>query len=343
MGIATLKNADKSIKMTNRRIVFWGFTTWVLAFLLLPAQPSMAATKNIRVVVAANGTGNFTTIQEAIDHAPQEGKGRLIIAIRPGVYRQRRVIPQDRPRITFLGLGKKPSDTVITYNMSAKAAGGTFVSSTVNVQGTEFEAKNVTFENTYGPGSQAVAISVFSDRAIFRHCRFIGWQDTLYAAYGRQYYHHCFIEGAIDFIFGNAAAVFDHCVIESAGRGYITAQSRVIPDEHTGYVFYHCRLIAKNPSVRTYLGRPWRRYSRVVYIDCWMGNQIRPAGWDNWDQTTNDKTAWYAEYGSKGPGAKSRERVSWEHKLTAQEVKQFLPDTFLRGNDDWHPTRNPQN
>lgn len=214
--------------ITTRKTVLLAGAVGALAFLLLPAQSAMAASKTIRVVVAANGSGNFTTIQEAIDHAPPEGEGRLIIAIRPGVYRQRLAVPQDRPRVTFLGLGKKPSDTVITYNMSAKEAGGTFVSSTVNVQGTEFEAKNITFENSFGPGSQAVAISIHSDRATFRHCRFIGRQDMLYAAYGRQYYSHCFIEGAVDFIFGNAAAVFDHCVIESAGRGYITAQGRRI-------------------------------------------------------------------------------------------------------------------
>lgn len=311
-----------------------------LACLLILAQPAPAAMKAIRVVVARDGSGNFTTIQRAIDHAPPEGNGRLIIAIRPGVYRQRLVVPQDRPRVTFLGLGKDPSDVVITYNMSAKEAGSTFVSSTVNVQGTEFQARNVTFENTYGSGSQAVALSIHSDRASFHHCRFIGWQDTLYAAYGRQYYDHCFIEGAVDFIFGNAAAVFDHCVIESAGNGYITAQSRVIPNGPTGYVFYHCRLIAKNPGVRAYLGRPWRQYSRVVYINCWMGSQIRPSGWNNWDNPANEKTAWYAEYGSTGPGARPQDRVKWERKLSASEVKQFLPDNFLRGSDSWRPAPN---
>ncbi|MEJ2006554.1 MAG: pectinesterase family protein [Acidobacteriota bacterium] len=123
----------------------------------------------------------------------------------------------------------------------------------------------------------------------------------------------------------------------SAGHGYITAQSRVVPDGPTGYDFYHCRLIAKNPEVRTFLGRPWRPYSRVVYIDCWMGDQIRPSGWNNWGNPANKKTAWYAEYGSKGPGAKPQDRVSWVRKLTAAAVKQFLPDNFLRGSDSWQP------
>lgn len=323
--------------MATRRMSVRLSTIAAVACLLFLARPAMAALKTIRVIVAADGSGDFTTIQRAIDHAPPEGDGRLIIAIRPGVYRQRLVVPQDRPRVTFVGLGESPSDTVITYNMSAQEAGGTFVSSTVNVQGRKFEARNVTFENTYGPGSQAVALSIHSDRAIFQHCRFIGWQDTLYAASGRQYYHDCFIEGAVDFIFGNAAAVFDHCVIESAGSGYITAQSRVVPDAPTGFVFYHCRLTAKESGVRTFLGRPWRPYSRVVYIDCWMGSQIRPTGWNNWNNPANEKTSWYAEYHSTGPGAEPHSRVKWEHQLTTAGIKQFLPDTFLCGSDGWHP------
>jgi pectinesterase len=311
----------------------------ILSALTLSAQQaaSPGSAKTIRVVVAADGSGNFTTIQQAIDHAPPEGDGRLIVAIRPGVYHERVIVPKDRPRVTFLGLGNDPSATVITYNMSAAAAGGTFLSSTVDVEGSKFEASNITFANTYGPGSQAVALMIHSDRAVFRHCHFTGWQDTLYAASGRQYYKDCTIEGAVDFIFGNATAVFDHCVINVAGRGYITAQSRVTPDGTTGYVFYHCRLTGKNVSADTFLGRPWRPYARVVYIDCWMGNEIRPEGWDNWRNPANEKTAWFAEYGSTGPGADSAARVAWAHALTAAQIKPFEPEAFLRGDDGWNP------
>lgn len=293
--------------------------------------------KAIRVVVAPNGRGDFTTIQEAMDHAPVEGAGRLIIEIRPGVYHERVIIPQDRPRVTLIGLGKSPADTVITYNMSAKAAGGTFFSSTVEINGTAFRAENLTFQNSYGPGSQAVALAIHSDRAVFRHCRFIGYQDTLYAATGRQYYYDCYIEGAVDFIFGNARAVFDHCVIRSNGPGYITAESRREPDGSGGYVFYRCRLTGQNTGKGVFLGRPWRSYSRVVYIDCWMGNQIRPSGWNNWNSVAKEKTAWYAEYGSTGPGANPEARVKWARKLTRHEAQHFRPQRFLRGKDDWNP------
>jgi pectinesterase len=294
----------------------------------------------VRVVVAADGSGDFKTIQMAVDHAPPADSQRLIIEVRPGVYRERVSIPQDRPRVTLLG--KDASSTAITYNMSAASAGGTFFSSTVNVQGAEFEAENITFENSYGVGSQAVALSIHSDRAVFRKCRFTAWQDTLYAALGRQYYRDCFIEGHVDFVFGNATTIFDHCEIHSRGPGYITAESRTTPDGSGGYVFYQCRLTGENTGKGVYLGRPWRPYSRVVYIECWMGEHIRPEGWDNWGKVENEKTAWYAEIGSTGPGARTGGRVPWARRLSQTEADAFRPRVFLRGSDDWDPANQPR-
>lgn len=298
----------------------------------VPVSPQI-----VRVVVASDGTGNYKTIQQAIDHAPLYGSARLEIAIQPGTYHERIMVPQDRPRITFVGLGKDPASTVITFDMSAKEAGGTFFSSTVQVEAADFQARNITFENTFGKGSQAVALSVHSDRAAFFQCHFISWQDTLYAATGRQYYKDCLIEGAVDFIFGNAAAVFDHCEIESLGKGYITAQSRVTPDGATGFVFTHCKLTGKDLAGEVYLGRPWRPYSRVVYLDCWMGDDIRPQGWDNWRNPANEKAAYYAEYQSSGPGGDSHGRVAWAHELTRKQASAFQPRAFLRSSDGWNP------
>jgi pectinesterase len=290
----------------------------------------------MQVVVASDGSGDFKTIQMAIDHAPFVPEGqRLNIEIRPGTYKERLVVPQDRPGTTFLG--EDAATTIITAAMSAKQAGGTFLSSTVDVQGAGFHAENITFENTFGVGSQAVALMIHSDRAEFRRCRFLGWQDTLYAATGRQYYKDCYIEGHVDFIFGNATAVFDNCEIHSRGDGYLTAQSRTSPDLSTGYVFYHCKLTAENQTKGSYLGRPWRPYSRVVYIECAMDDFIRPEGWNNWNDAKNEATAWYAEYGSTGPGARTADRATWSHQLTAQQAAAFKPDVFLRGNDGWNP------
>jgi len=287
-------------------------------------KPHLAsAIAAMQVVADPSGAGDFKTIQMAIDHAPFVAPGqRLIIEIRPGVYHERLVLPQDRPRTTFLGTDA--ATTIITAGLSAKDTGGTFLSSTVDIEGAEFEAENVTFENSFGVGSQAVAIKVHSDHSEFRRCRFLGWQDTLYAATGRQHYKDSFIEGHVDFIFGNAAAVFEDCEIHSRGDGYITAHSRTAPDMPTGFVFLRCHLTGENVEKGVYLGRPWRPYGRVVYIDCEMDAHIRPEGWDNWSDPKREKTAWFGEYGSKGPGARTRERVGWSRQLTADEARAFL-------------------
>jgi pectinesterase len=288
--------------------------------------------------VAAGGGGDFQTIQRAVDHVldhPPESVGRVILEIRPGVYRERVKIPQDRPRLTLRG--SDAASTLITSRMSAVDAGGTFFSPIVEVNGAAFEAENISFENTSGTGSQAVAISVHSDRASFRNCRFLGWQDTLYAAFGRQYYRDCRIEGHVDFIFGNAAAVFDHCEIVSRGSGFIAAVSRTRPDEPTGFVFRDCRLTGP-PDAHVFLGRPWRSCARVVYLNCWMGRHIRPEGWDNWNNNPrNEKTAWFGERGSTGPGADAAARAGWARTITLADAAAFAPEIFLKGSDGWDP------
>lgn len=309
---------------------------FALAF-SIASDAQVNQSRTVHVSVAQDGSGDFRTVQMAIDHAPPYGDKRLVIEIRPGTYHERVIVPQDRPRVTFLG--SDAAATVITFNAGAKDVGGTFFSSTVDVEGSDFEAANITFENSHGTGTQAVALMIHSDRATFHRCRFIGWQDTLYAASGRQYYRDCFIEGHVDFIFGNAAAVFEDCEIHSRGAGYITAQSRLTPDGKTAFVFIDCKLTGENTGKGVYLGRPWRPYSRVVFIHCWLGEHILPAGWSNWTNTENDRTAWYGEYDSTGPGANQLNRVSWAHALTRAEAANFKPDVFLAGNDGWQPER----
>lgn len=306
---------------------------WAALFAALSVRAEVAP---IHVVVAKDGSGDFPTVQNAVDHVMDRVltpfHGRAIIEIRPGVYHERVRVPPDRPRITFLG--KDAATTVITFSVGAKDAGGTFFSAVADVSGPEFEAENITFENTFGTGTQAVAISVHSDRAVFRHCRFIGMQDTLYAASGRQYYADCYIAGHVDFLFGNAQAVFENCEIHSRGTGYIAAESRTMPSGPEGFVFDHCKLTA-DPDVRgVYLGRPWRLYSRVVYLDCWMGEQIRPEGWNNWNKPEAEKDSFFAEFGSTGPGGGMAARVPWAHHLTSGEAARFRLGVFLRG---WKP------
>jgi pectinesterase len=288
----------------------------------------------VHVVVAQDGSGDYKTIQYAVDHAPTvTGDARLIIEIRPGIYRERVVVPRDRGRVTFRG--SDAARTIITAAMSAKAAGGTFFSSTVDVEADEFHAEKLTVENTFGTGSQAVALKIHSDRALIEDCRFLGWQDTLYAASGRQYYRRCWIEGHVDFIFGNSTTVFEDCHIHNRGAGYVSAQSRTLADGPTGFVFLRCRLTGENTGRGVYLGRPWRAYSRVLFLHCWLGAHIFPEGWSIWTGTESHRTSTYGEFDSTGPGANPQRRAAWTRQLKADEVAQYLPENFLAGTDHW--------
>ena len=302
-----------------------------------------------------NSTTDYTTIQQALDHHPfpvnaiDGPRHRVIIEIVPGVYHERIIVTQNHPRITLLGLGKSPEDVVITNSLNAKTAGGTFFTETAEINGDGFEADNLTFENTAGPTGQAVAAAVRSDRAVFKHVRFLGDQDTLFADFGRQYYFDCYIEGGVDFIFGNATAVFDHSEIHEIRPGFLTAQSRTAPEQTTGYVIVNSRVtssIATPPPadptkvVRTgfFLGRPWRPYSRVVVMNTELPADLSPEGWSVWTpKDAYPPKAFYAEFDNTGPGADPSHRAAWSHHLTAAEAKAYEPTNFLRSTDNWNP------
>jgi pectinesterase len=247
------------------------------------------------------------------------------------------------PNVTLIGLGKSPDDVVITNSLNAKDAGGTFFTETAEINGTGFQADNITFQNAAGNTGQAVAVANRSDRSIFKHCRIIGHQDTLFADYGRQYYVDSYIEGGVDYIFGNAAAVFDRDQLHSNGPGFITAQSRTSPAETTGFVIFDGQVTAEFAPPNTAvppstigLGRPWRAFSRVIYIDTQLPTQISAVGWNNWGLAANQATAFYAESGSSGPGASDSTRAPWAHRLTRAEIASYLPGTFLAGADHWN-------
>ena len=331
-----------------------------LALLLLLAAPALAQDVHVRVSpdvkTGIEGTTEFPTIQNALDHHPFAGPGgRVFIEIAPGTYHERIIVTQNHRNVMLLGMGQHPEDTVITNSLNAKTAGGTFFTETAEINGDGFEAANLTFENTAGNTGQAVAAAVRADRAVFRHVRFLGHQDTLFADYGRQYYLECFITGGVDFIFGNAAAVFEHSELNANGPGFLTAQSRTSADQTTGYVILNSTVTssidhtapAMDPATpgaksaasaqrMTGLGRPWRPYSRVIYINDVLPADLMPTGWDHWGKASNEATAYYAEYGSTGPGASPATRVRWAHTLTEPETKQYLPEQFLRGTDGWN-------
>jgi len=309
------------------------------------------------VKTGIEATSEFPTIQMAMDHHPFAGKrpdgrpGRVFIEIAPGVYHERVIVTQNHTNITLVGMGKSPSDVVITNSLNAKQAGGTFFTETVEINADGFEADNLTFENTAGNTGQAVAAAVRADRAIFKNCRFLGHQDTLFADYGRQYYVDSYIEGGVDFIFGNATAVFDHSEIHANGRGWLTAQSRTDPRQTTGYVILNSRVTSGmedipippgssrdvSPQGAISLGRPWRPYSRVVYIHTELPGNIVSEGWNAWGNTPGEPRAYYGEYESSGPGANPQARVPWSHQLTKAEARQYMPTVFLAGADHWNP------
>jgi pectinesterase len=331
--------------------------------------PVIAQAQDVHVRVSPDvktgieSTTEYPTIQMALDHHPFAGigsdgkQGRVFIEIAPGIYHERVIVTQNHTNITFVGMGKSPEDVVITNSLNAKQAGGTFFTETAEINGDGFEADNLTFENTAGNTGQAVAVADRADRSIFKHCRFLGHQDTLFADYGRQYYVDSYIEGGVDFIFGNAAAVFDHTELHANGPGYLTAQSRTSAEQTTGYVILNSKVtssidhtaapVSTNASFAgarsiasakgtTGLGRPWRPYSRVVYINTELSADVNPAGWNNWNSVANEKTAWYGEVNSTGPGANPSARVPWSHHLTSAEATQFLPSEFLAGSDHWN-------
>ena len=238
-----------------------------LIYLLLLTTPILAQDVHVRVsptvTTGIDGTVEFPTIQNALDHHPFAPAGyRVIISIEPGTYHERIDVTQNHQNITLLGLGAHPEDTVITNSLNARQAGGTFFTETAEIDGNGFEADNLTIENTAGAGNpgagQAVAAAVRADRALFKHVRFLGHQDTLFADYGRQYYLQCFITGSVDFIFGNATAVFDQSTLEANGPGFLTAQSRTSAAQTTGYVILNSRVTTAFEPTPHRLRHPWR-------------------------------------------------------------------------------------
>jgi len=297
----------------------------LLCFFVVPAVGQGQAAR--RIVVAQDGSGDFRTVQEAVDQVRDGNTERVVIQIRPGVYKEQIRVSAGKPYVTFRG--EDPRKTILTYRLSAQQAGNTRLAFSTFVNADGFRAENVTFENSFGTGSQAVALFVDADRTEFQNCRFLGWQDTLFVNGGRQFFKDCYIEGYVDFIFGNASAVFENCTIHSKGKGYVTAHYRTSSEQDTGFVFLRCRLTGEETGMGVYLGRPWRAYARVVFLECWLGKHIKPEGWDNWRGPAREKTAWFAEYKSKGPGANAKARVAWSKQLTAAEAQSFSRERFF--------------
>jgi pectinesterase len=299
-------------------------------------------------VVAKDGSGDFFTVQEAINAVPDYRKKTTTILVADGTYHEKLVVAESKTHVQLIA--RTEGAAVIEYDDYAQKHStlgeekGTSGSATAYIYAPDFEADGITFSNTAGPVGQAVAVLVKGDRAVFRKCRFLGHQDTLYA-YGqqyssqsRQYYEDCYIEGTVDYIFGWATAVFNRCELHSVNNGYVTAAATPEGQAY-GYVFFDCHLTAA-PGVKAYLGRPWRPYAQVVYIRCEMDDFIHADGWKHWnDKETKKKgsTAFYAEYQSTGLGAATSKRAAWSHQLTAKEAAAYTIENILKGDDNWTP------
>lgn len=293
-------------------------------------------------VVAKDGSGDFFTIQEAINAVPDFRKvGRTTILVRKGIYKEKVVIPESKINISLIG----ENGAVLTNDDYASRKNyfgeemSTSGSSTCYIYAPDFYAENITFENSAGRVGQAVACFVSGDRAYFKNCCFLGNQDTLYT-YGknsRQFYDHCYIEGTVDFIFGWSTALFKDCTIHSLGDGYVTAPSTDQGKKY-GYVFINCKLTGADEAKKVYLSRPWRPYAQAVYIHCDLGKHILPVGWNNWGKKENEKTVFYAEYENTGEGADVRARASFGHQL--ENIKDYSESLILAGEDGWNPVEN---
>jgi pectin methylesterase-like acyl-CoA thioesterase len=321
----------------------------------LLAGPARALPPAKTVTVAADGSGDFREVQAAIDSAPDGG---LLIQIKPGVYHQ--VLTITAPHIELRGLGQYPREVLLTFCNSHGTAGGTGKSASVTVTGDDFRAENLTIENSFSrdhpeitKDAQAVALYLTGDRAVVDHVRLLGAQDTLYAASkschseaeiaaakpcraSRQYFHDCYIAGHVDFIFGDAKAVFDHCELHAVAHAVvtITAQSRVYPAEDSGYLFRDCTVTAEDGIRSLLLGRSWRAYATVIWIGTDFKAKLDPVGWAEWDGKL--KTSTYAEFGSHGQAGDLKQRIAPARELTPEEAAQDTTAHWLAG---WNPGR----
>jgi pectinesterase len=313
---------------------------WLLAIALL-GRPAGAAPPEAGAVVAADGSGRFKSIQEAINAAPQTSSATepWTIHVRPGNYHEIVYVQREKHFVRLVG--DDPLATTISYGLYASLPGqdgkpiGTFHTPTVWIDADDFVMENLTVANSAGAVGQALALRVDGDRVSFLRCRFLGWQDTILANRGRQYFGRCTVQGAVDFIFGGATSFFDRCEIDCVGNGYITAASTPA-GQPFGLVFSRCTISGLG-GVQTYLGRPWRPYADVVFLNTQMSAVVRPAGWHNWNQPEREKTSRFVEFGSYGPGANTPARAAWSKTLPAPEATEVGPESVLSGTDHWKP------
>ncbi|MCU4674159.1 pectinesterase family protein [Catenovulum sp. 2E275] len=313
-------------------------TIWI-SVLLVIASFGVHAKVNYKteLVVAKDGSGDFSQIQQAIYATKTFPDVPIKIYIKDGIYNEKVEVYSWNTKVSLIGESR--DGTIITYNdhfdKIDKGRNSTFHTFTLKVAGNDFHAENLTVINSAGPVGQAVALHVEADRASFLNVSLKGNQDTLYLAGegARTYFKNCYVEGTTDFIFGEGTALFENCEIKSLSNSFVTAASTP-QGQPFGFVFNQCKLTAAKGVDQAYLGRPWRRYAKTVFINSEFGAHILPIGWDNWNSTENEKTVFYAEYGNTGKGAQTKQRASWSQVMVASQAADYTKKNIL---GDWQP------
>ncbi|KAD5508092.1 hypothetical protein R6Q59_031260 [Mikania micrantha] len=293
------------------------------------------------ITVDINGYGDYKTVQAAVDSVSMNNRKNVLIHILEGVYKEKVVVPASKPYITFQGQGKET--TVIEWHDRASDRGPdgeqlrTYRTASVIVYASYFSARNISFKNTTPAplpgmhGWQAAAFRISGDKAYFSGCGFYGGQDTLCDDAGRHYFKECYIQGSIDFIFGNGRSMYKDCELHSIAKrfGSIAAQDRRTPDDKSGFAFVGCRVTGTGPL---YVGRAMGQYSRIVYSNTYFDDVVAPGGWDDWDHASNkSKTVFFGVYNCSGPGAEAVRGVSWAQELNYDSAHKFLAKSFVNG------------
>ncbi|MBN2275954.1 MAG: T9SS type A sorting domain-containing protein [Bacteroidales bacterium] len=309
-------------------VLLFGFVVSFIQLSVLTAQDIQTLLgDDIHIVVDRDGSGDFLTIQEAINAIPDDNPERKVIFVKNGTYYEKVYVPVTKKNITMIG--EDMDSTVLVYDDSP-AKGDTFWTmntATIRVDADDFQAMNMTISNSAGNTGQALALYGNGDRQVYTHCRITGYQDTYYiTARVRNYFKDCFIEGATDYIFGFGVAVFDSCQIHSLPGGYITAASTPV-DYKFGFVFRDCSLTTSPGGTGVSLGRLWFDYARTVFMKCWETNGIIPGGWSPW--SGREATCYYREYQCFGPGSDTTKRVPYGKQLTDQEAEKYVLDTIF--------------
>ncbi|MDE7421998.1 MAG: pectin esterase [Muribaculaceae bacterium] len=290
------------------------------------------------IVVAQDGSGDYTTINEALKKLKGDSEDPVRVYIKNGKYDEKILMNYTLNNVTLEGESRK--GVVISHGDYAQLNNmGTSGSYTLRVDGNNITLKNLTIENTAGPVGQAVALHTTGDKIRVIDCDILGNQDTLYATgrNSRDLFDNCYIEGTVDFIFGAATALFRNCHIHAKSDSYLTAASTA-KENPVGYVFHNCKVTAAPDVKDVHLGRTWRPYASTHFIECELPEAINPKGWHNWGKEENEKTARYGEYKCTGPGAKDDERVGWRKKLSALEAAELTnPAQLFTRESTWIP------